>query len=344
MLAVSNPCKSFIIGCKESRLTSDEKSFFSNERPWGLILFKRNIVEPQQVGDLVAAFRDQVGRQDAPVLVDQEGGRVQRLGPPHWRRYPSADTYLKLARGDVPQAARLAALGSRLIAHDLRTVGITVNCLPVLDCPIEGASDAIGDRAYADQPEAITEIGRSAAEGLIEGGVLPVIKHMPGQGRALVDSHYDLPLVSAEPGALVSRDFKPFQALRHLPMGMTGHVVFSAFDAQEPVTTSKRVISEVIRGQIGFDGLLLSDDLSMKALQGDFSERARKIFAAGCDIALHCNGNIDEARSVADSSPELTGDALRRAKLALSMISAPLSPFDPVEASQILDASLALLS
>jgi beta-N-acetylhexosaminidase len=340
---VSVPSKSFIMGCKEARLTLDEKSFLSNERPWGLILFRRNIVERQQVRDLIAEFRDRVGRAEAPVLVDQEGGRVQRLGPPHWRLYPAADRFLKVARGDVTKAAHLAALGSRLIAHDLREVGITVNCLPVLDCPVEGASEAIGDRAYADNPEVITEIGRAAANGLIAGGVLPVLKHMPGQGRALVDSHFDLPLVSAAQNELAFRDFKPFQALAHLPIGMTGHVVFSAFDTQEPVTTSKLMIAEVIRGHIGFDGLLLSDDLSMKALHGDFPERTRKIFAAGCDIALHCNGNFVEARAVAESSPELTGDSLRRAKLALSMISGPLSPFDPVEASQILDASLALL-
>ena len=335
-------CKALILGCVGPVFTDEEETFFSKAKPWGLILFRRNITDPEQVKALCARFRELVGREDAPVLIDQEGGRVQRMGPPLWRRYPAARKYLEASSGDIPKAAEMARLGSRLIAHDLRACGITVDCMPVLDCPVEGANDAIGDRAYSSDPVAISALARAAVDGLLEGGVLPIIKHMPGHGRAMVDSHYALPVVKADRATLETSDFLPFRALKHYPVAMTGHIVFDAIDALNPATTSKTVIEHIIRGWIGFDGLLLSDDLSMKALSGDFSQRTRALFSAGCDIALHCNGLMEEASAVAEATPELAGRSLERALTALSCLKRPQTMLDPVEAGKIIDRVLAL--
>ena len=335
-------CKALILGCAGPIFTDDEEAFFSTAKPWGLILFRRNIADSEQVKALCARFRELVSREDAPVLIDQEGGRVQRMCPPLWRRYPAARKYLEASSGDIPKAVEMARLGSRLIAHDLKACGITVDCMPVLDCPVEGANDAIGDRAYASEPVAISALARAAADGLLEGGVLPIIKHMPGHGRAMVDSHYALPVVKADRGVLETSDFLPFRALNHYPVAMTGHIVFDAIDPFNPATTSKAVIEHIIRGWIGFDGLLLSDDLSMKALSGDFSQRTHALFAAGCDIALHCNGLMEEARAVAEATPELTGRSLERALTALSWLKRPQTMLDPVEAGKIIDRVLAL--
>ena len=335
-------CKALILGCAGPVFTDEEEAFFSTVKPWGLILFRRNIVDPEQIKALCARFRALVGRDDAPVLIDQEGGRVQRMGPPLWRRYPAARKYLEASSGDVTEAAEMARLGSRLIAQDLKACGITVDCMPVLDCPVEGANDAIGDRAYANDTLAISTIARSAADGLLDGGVLPIIKHMPGHGRAMVDSHYALPVVKADRATLEASDFLPFRALNQYPVAMTGHIVFDAIDASNPATTSKTVIEQIIRGWIGFDGLLLSDDLSMKALSGDFGQRTHALFAAGCDIALHCNGLMDEARAVAEATPELVGRSLERALTALSWLKRPQTMLDPVEAGKIIDRVLAL--
>ena len=336
-------CKALILGCAGPIFTDDEEAFFSTAKPWGLILFRRNIADSEQVKALCARFRELVSREDAPVLIDQEGGRVQRMCPPLWRRYPAARKYLEASSGDIPKAVEMARLGSRLIAHDLKACGITVDCMPVLDCPVEGANDAIGDRAYASEPVAISALARAAADGLLEGGVLPIIKHMPGHGRAMVDSHYALPVVKADRGVLETSDFLPFRALNHYPVAMTGHIVFDAIDPSfNPATTSKAVIEHIIRGWIGFDGLLLSDDLSMKALSGDFSQRTHALFAAGCDIALHCNGLMEEARAVAEATPELTGRSLERALTALSWLKRPQTMLDPVEAGKIIDRVLAL--
>ena len=335
-------CKALILGCAGPIFTDDEEAFFSTAKPWGLILFRRNIADSEQVKALCARFRELVSREDAPVLIDQEGGRVQRMCPPLWRRYPAARKYLEASSGDIPKAVEMARLGSRLIALDLKACGITVDCMPVLDCPVEGANDAIGDRAYASEPVAISALARAAADGLLEGGVLPIIKHMPGHGRAMVDSHYALPVVKADRGVLETSDFLPFRALNHYPVAMTGHIVFDAIDPFNPATTSKAVIEHIIRGWIGFDGLLLSDDLSMKALSGDFSQRTHALFAAGCDIALHCNGLMEEARAVAEATPELTGRSLERALTALSWLKRPQTMLDPVEAGKIIDRVLAL--
>ncbi len=336
--------RAFVVGCEGAHLNADEIKFFGNMRPWGLILFRRNIVEPSQVKALISEFRDAVGRPDAPVLVDQEGGRVQRLGPPHWRRYPSGARFMEVSKGDVNAAAELARLSARLIAHDLFDVGISIDCAPVLDLPVDGMTDAIGDRAYARDPMTIAKIGRAFADGLIAGGILPVIKHMPGHGRAMVDSHKDLPLVQTPKDILSKTDFVPFRRLADLPIAMTAHIVFHDIDPDNPATASRHLIQTIIRSEIGFGGLLLSDDMSMEALKGDFGSRARAIFEAGCDMAVHCNGRIEEARAVAAATPYLAGVSLERANRVISMLNKAPEAFDPVDAAAKLDAALALPS
>lgn len=277
---------------------------------------------PGQLLALASAFRDIVGRADAPVLVDQEGGRVQRLGPPHWQRHPAAARYADMHALEPDRALAMARLGGELTGRDLSGSGITVDCAPVLDLPVDGASSVIGDRAFGRDPETVAALAGAWAEGLMAGGALPVVKHMPGHGRAEVDSHLDLPVVAAGRDAL-ARDFAPFRALNRLPMAMTAHIVYRALDPERPVTTSKRAIDAVIRGEIGFDGLLLSDDLSMEALEGTLGERAAAASAAGCDILLHCNGNLAEARAVADAAPILDGRAAERAAVALGRLTMP---------------------
>jgi beta-N-acetylhexosaminidase len=313
-----------VFGCAGPQLTAHEAAFFREARPWGFILFRRNVEAPDQVRALTAALRESVGDPAAPVLVDQEGGRVQRLGPPHWRRYPSGRAYGALPAG---RRAEMARLGGRLIAHDLASVGIDVDCAPVLDVPEPGAHDVIGDRAYGETPEAVAELGRAFAEGLLAGGVLPIVKHIPGHGRAHADSHERLPVVEADRAAL-ARDFAPFRVLADLPIAMTAHVVYAALDPSGPATTSAKVIGEVIRGALGFDGLLMTDDLSMKALSGSFEDRARAALDAGCDVVLHCNGGMDEMQAVAAGARPLAGEAARRAASALARRWAP----EPVDA------------
>src|SRR5918993_2831399 len=275
--------RAFIAGCSSHELTSDEVAFYKEAAPWGFILFRRNVDNSQQVRALCDALRETVVRADAPILIDQEGGRVQRMGPPHWPKYPSGSAYGRLHANDPLVQRELARLGARLIAHDLRSVGVTVDCLPVLDVPSPGAHDVIGDRAYGRTPEQVAVLGRAAAEGLLAGGVLPVVKHMPGHGRAGADSHEALPVVAAPREELEQVDFEPFRVLADMPLGMSAHVVYTAIDPERPATTSPIVIAEVIRGSIGFGGLLMSDDLSMNALSGSLRERATAALAAGCD-------------------------------------------------------------
>ncbi|MCW2282982.1 beta-N-acetylhexosaminidase [Rhodoblastus acidophilus] len=327
--------KAFIAGCAGLALSDEERAFFADQRPWGLILFRRNVDSPAQVAALTESFRAIVGA-DAAVLVDQEGGRVQRLREPHWPAYPAAARFLS-----APDGEHLAALTARLIAEDLLALGIDVDCLPVLDTPVEGAHDVIGDRAYARDPENVARLGAAAALGLMRGGVMPVMKHIPGHGRAFADSHLELPVVSADRAEL-ERDFAPFKANVDLPAAMTAHVVYEALDPSAPATQSAKVIAEIVRGKIGFDGLLMSDDLSMKALAGSFSERAQKCFDAGLDLALHCNGDLSEARAVAEAAPELAGKALERVRRAREKIALErargLQHFDQAEARRRLAA------
>jgi len=307
----------FITGVCGAALTAAERGFLREARPWGLILFKRNIETADQVSALTASFRDAVGA-DAPVLVDQEGGRVQRLTPPQWPSYPAAAVYGRLYDRDRKAALAAARLGARLIADDLRRLGIDVDCLPVADVPAVGADAVIGDRAYGDTPDKVAALAGAAAAGLLEGGVLPVVKHLPGHGRATADSHLRLPVVSAAREELEATDFAAFRPLAKLPLGMTAHVVFSAYDPVTPATTSATIVRQVIRDSIGFKGLLMSDDVSMGALSGSIAERTRAALAAGCDLVLHCNGMLDEMEAVAAAAPPLAAAAARRAAAALA--------------------------
>jgi len=317
------PARAFIVGCSGLALTADERAFLRDAEPWGLILFGRNVGDVEQICALVADFREAVGRADAPVLIDQEGGRVQRIRPPLALSHPPAARYGELYARDPEAGIAAARIGAELMAGELVAMGITVDCLPVLDLPVGGMTQAIGDRAYADAPEAVAALGRAVTEGMLAGGVLPVIKHMPGHGRATVDSHYHLPRVQADRATLEARDFAPFRALSHAPVGMTGHLVFEAIDPDRPATLSPIVLSEIVRGCIGFDGLLMSDDLSMKALSGPVGASAAGALAAGCDLALHCNGDMGEMREVAAAAPRLEGRSAERAAAALALIATP---------------------
>jgi beta-N-acetylhexosaminidase len=319
--------KAFITGVAGTTLSDDERAFIRAERPWGFILFKRNIETPQQVVSLVDELKTCSGRGEAPVLIDQEGGRVQRLGPPHWPVYPPGALFGKLYDSDPVQGLSAARLSARLIAADLWELGINVDCLPLADVPVAGADAIIGDRAYGTEPGKVAAIARAVTDGLEHGGILPILKHIPGHGRATADSHLRLPTVDTAKTELENTDFAAFSSLRDLPMAMTAHVVFSALDPVHPATTSATIIAQVIRGVIGFDGLLMSDDVSMNALSGSVAERTKAIFEAGCDIVLHCNGKLEEMREVAAGTPELSGKPLQRAERALASRRTP-QPFD----------------
>jgi beta-N-acetylhexosaminidase len=320
--------RAFITGVSATALTGEERAFLREAEPFGLIVFKRNVETPGQLTALVASFRDAIGR-DAPVLVDQEGGRVQRLGPPHWPHYPEGAQYGRLWERDRALGVEAARMGARLIADDLAALGIDVNCLPLGDVPTAGADPVIGDRAYGESAEKVAAIAGAIAAGLMDGGVLPVLKHLPGHGRATADSHHHLPTVTADRATLDAVDFAAFRPLAALPLGMTAHVVFSAFDPVAPATTSVTMVQEVIRGSIGFAGLLMSDDISMGALSGSLAERSRAAIAAGCDVVLHCNGNMDEMRAVAGAVPPLAGKAEGRAAAALAARRKATRAIDP---------------
>lgn len=326
----------FISGISGLSLTVEERAFMATEQPWGFILFKRNVENPAQVTALVKELRDVVGRSNAPVLIDQEGGRVARLQPPHWPVYPRGAVFSALYDIEPAKGLRAAWLSSRLIAADLTDLGIDVDCLPLADVPVVGADAVIGDRAYGTEPGKVAAIARVVTEGLEAGGILPILKHIPGHGRATADSHHKLPVVDTYEAELVGTDFAPFKALADLPMAMTAHVVFSALDPVQPATTSATIIQRVIRGSIGFQGLLMSDDVSMNALQGTIADRTRALLAAGCDMVLHCNGVLDEMRQVARETPVLAGEALKRADRAIASRKAP-QPFDRYTARAELD-------
>ena len=329
--------RAFITGVSRLELSAAEREFIRTERPWGFILFKRNIEAPAQVTSLVRELRNSIDSPDAPVLIDQEGGRVARLGPPHWPVYPPGAVFGALYDIDPELGFRAARLSARLIAADLIDLGVTVDCLPLADVPIAGADAVIGNRAYGTEPGKVAAIARAVTEGLEQGGVLPVLKHIPGHGRATADSHFRLPMVDTPRDELDRTDFAAFQPLADLPMAMTAHVVFSALDPAHPATTSATIIRQVIRGVIGFQGLLMSDDVSMNALAGTIAERTRAIVNAGCDMVLHCNGKLDEMHDVARETPELAGPALERARRALASRKPP-QPLDPLAARAELDA------
>jgi beta-N-acetylhexosaminidase len=309
--------RAFITGLAGLEITAGERAFIREAQPWGLIIFKRNVHTPAQVSELTKSFRDAVGRQ-APVLVDQEGGRVQRLGPPHWPVYPAGARYGDLYDREKSLGLACARLAGHLIAADLIKVGLDVDCLPIADVPAAGGDPVIGDRAYGTEPGKVAAIAAAIAQGLQAGGVLPVLKHLPGHGRASADSHHRLPVVDTDRATLEASDFAAFKPLAGLPLGMTAHVVFSAIDPAQPATTSVTMVQKVIRGFIGFQGLLMSDDVSMGALSGTLAQRSQAALHAGCDVVLHCNGDLAEMTAVAGAVPELTGEAGRRADAALA--------------------------
>ncbi len=333
--------RAFVCGCLGSTLGADERAFLRDAAPLGVILFRRNIETPEQVLRLTSEIRAALGRDDAMLLVDQEGGRVQRLSAPSWRRYPAAARFAALA--DLDERADAIRLSARLIAADLAALGIDVDCMPVLDVPVLGAHDIIGDRAYAHDPAAVARLGRAAADGLLAGGVLPVMKHVPGHGRAKADSHLALPIVETPLADLAASDFEPFRINNDLPAAMTAHVVYAALDPERPATISPTVIGDVVRGAIGFEGLLFSDDVSMKALPGGFRDKTAALFAAGVDVALHCNGDRVEAEQVAAASPVLAGASRARVDRAMAATRGPRSTFDVVDATRRFEGVLTMI-
>ncbi|MBL9035781.1 MAG: beta-N-acetylhexosaminidase [Rhodospirillaceae bacterium] len=301
-----------IFGVSGLALTQEERSFFQDVQPLGFIVFARNIETPDQVRRLVDDLRSTLSHADAPVLIDQEGGRVQRLRPPHWRAAAPAARFGALARQKAQAGAKAVFLNHQLIGAELAALGIDVDCAPLIDVHQPGAHDVIGDRAFSGDPEEVATLGRAAAEGLMSAGITPIIKHIPGHGRSMVDSHHDLPRVATPHAELARTDFLPFRKLNDMPWAMTAHIVYEAIDPTLPATLSSKVIAETIRGEIGFDGLLLSDDLSMKALNGPLDDLTYRALKAGCDVALHCNGKMEEMRLIAAGAAPLSKAAEER--------------------------------
>lgn len=328
-----------IVGISGTVLTPEEKELFASKRPSGFILFARNCENPEQVTALVRSLRLAVDDAQIPVLIDQEGGRVTRLKPPSWQTLPPLRRIGEQASCNLERAREAAWLHARLIASDLEPLGITINCSPVLDLGFKGQTQAIGDRAFSDNPDIVGELGRATIKGFLDGGVIPVIKHLPGHGRATVDSHADLPRVSARRDALATADWVPFCRNADAPLGMTAHILFSDLDVDCCATQSSTIVTDIIRGEIGFSGALLSDDLSMEALGGSLGERARKAIEAGCDLALHCNGVMAEMSGVLTASGPLEGASLARFDQALSTKRSP-KPFDIDAGRQRLEALL----
>jgi len=314
-----------IFGLSGTELSAEERAFFAEAQPLGFILFRRNVDTPAQVRALTDSLKACVEREPL-ILIDQEGGRVRRLRPPHWPDYPPAAHFRDFARS--PEEERdLVRLGARLMAYDLRDLGINVDCAPVLDVPQPGAHDIIGDRAYGATRETVAVMGRAACEGFLAGGVLPIVKHIPGHGRAGADSHAALPIVDSAYDEILATDFYPFQVCADMPLAMTAHVLYRAIDKKHPATTSKKAIG-LIRDVIGFDGLLICDDLSMNALSGHLSRRARDSVRAGCDVLLHCNGSLPQMTEVIAETPKLKGHALRRTEAAFRRLLKTPEPLD----------------
>lgn len=330
-----------IFGCAGPRLSAEEARFFAAAQPFGFILFGRNCADPEQVQALVAACRSAVGRADAPVLIDQEGGRVARLSPPHWRKTPAARVFGELYEHNRQAAISAAEANARLIAAELGPLGIDVDCTPVLDVPAKDGHEIIGDRAFATDPATVIALGRAVCAGLAAGGVLPVVKHIPGHGRARADSHHDLPVVEAPLAELRAVDFAPFAGLADAPLAMTAHVLYTAIDAERPASTSARVIGDIIRGEIGFQGMLISDDIGMKALSGDFAARTQACLTAGCDVVLHCSGAMAEMVEVAEAAGPLGEKAAARYDAARRVARAAAGPINVAAERARLDALFA---
>ncbi len=338
--AKSDQPRAVIFTCAGATLAPAERDFFAEADPLGFILFADNCLDPDQIRDLVAALRDCVGRGDAPVLIDQEGGRVARLSPPHWRESPPMRPFGQLAERDMEGAMEAVRLNAALIARELFDLGINVDCAPVLDVPAPDAHDIIGDRAFSPDPEIVARLGQAFCDGLLAGGVMPVIKHMPGHGRALVDSHHELPVVAAPLDELERTDFLPFRALKAQPFAMVAHVVYSAADAERAATISRTVTDGVIRRDIGYEGVLISDDISMEALAGSPMERTRAVLDGGCDVALHCSGKLDEMKGMIEACPPLSDVSAERLGRAMAMVGTP-SPVDADDVARRIDGLLA---
>jgi beta-N-acetylhexosaminidase len=332
--------KAFITSCAGTALTDAERDFFARERPCGLILFARNVASPVQVRALLASFKEAVESDEGLILIDQEGGRVQRLRPPHWLNMPPQRCYGLLYETDPEGAKRAAFAGARVIASELHGLGINVNCTPCIDVPQAGAHDIIGDRAFSTDPEVVIALGRAVMEGTLAGGVLPVIKHVPGHGRAKADSHLSLPRIDASAEELRAVDFRPFQALHDAPLAMTAHVLLPVFDERRPATVSPGIMDQLIRHEMGLTGLVMSDDIGMRALKGPFAERARAVIEAGCDVVLHCSGTLPEMVEVATAVPALEGLAAGRFARARGFLHAPQS-FDMAEAMALVTEAAA---
>ncbi len=322
-----------ILGCLGPRLRADERIFYQQANPWGFILFARNLETPDQVRRLTDGLRDAVG-WNAPILIDQEGGRVQRMGPPHWHQWVPPLDQVKLAGGD---AARIMELRYRIIGAELRAVGIDVNCAPMADIAEHCTHSVLKNRCYGMDTQTVGEVSRAVANGLLSAGVLPVLKHIPGHGRAFVDSHLQLPQVDDDADTLRARDFAPFNALSDLKLGMTAHIVFSAFDNANPATQSPRIV-QLIREELGFGGLLMTDDISMEALDGSLTERAVRSIAAGCDVVLHCNGDLAEMEEITAAAGALSAEGMARGEAAL----AQRAPAEKTEGEQLLEEFRAL--
>ena len=305
-----------IYGLEGVALSADERAFFRDADAAGFILFRRNCENQDQLLRLTDSLRELSGRDDVPILIDQEGGRVARMRPPEWPAFPAAEKFALLYRAAPSSAIEAARSNARALALMLRSAGVNVNALPLLDVRQEGASDIIGDRALGSEPMQVAALGRAVLDGLASAGVVGIVKHMPGHGRALVDSHKELPVVTASAEEL-DTDLEPFERLSWAPMGMTAHVVYTAWDPDQPASMSPIVIRDIIRERIGFDGFLMSDDIGMEALQGDFASRAAGVVAAGCDVALHCSGKMEEMVAVASSVPALSREG--EARLARAM-------------------------
>jgi beta-N-acetylhexosaminidase len=331
-----------IYGLEGLALTAAEGDFFRDAEPAGFILFRRNCENQSQLLQLTDSLRALSGRDDVPILIDQEGGRVARMRPPEWPAFPTAEKFANLYRAAPSSAIEAARANARALALMLRSCGINVNALPLLDVRQEGATDIIGDRALGSEPMQVAALGRAVLDGMASAGVVGIIKHMPGHGRALVDSHKELPVVTASAEALET-DLEPFERLASAPMGMTAHVVYTTWDAERPASLSPIVVHDIIRERIGFDGWLMSDDLGMEALQGDFASRAAGVVAAGCDVALHCSGKMDEMVAVASAVPAMSAEGHNRLARAMASTRLETEPFDFAEEIAKRDTLLAQL-
>ena len=336
---MASPISAAIFDSETTTFTADEKAFFKDVNPFGFILFARHCDTPESVKRQISELKSLLGRDRLPVLIDQEGGRVARLKPPHWPKYPPAKVFADMAKHDRDKAHKAVYLNARLIANDLYTLGITVDCAPLADLPVEGAHDIIGDRAFGTEASQVVYLARAMAMGLMEGGIVPILKHIPGHGRAFSDSHHELPVVEESLEVLRATDFVPFKALSNLPMAMTAHVKYTAIDDKHMATQSKAAI-DLIRGELGFKGLLMSDDISMKAMEGNLGERARTSLAAGCDVVLHCNATLQEKQEAMKGVTALEGESLLRAERSMASVKVPKT-FDHDQARHALENLLA---